>query len=478
MLIDHFVKMEKEHNLLARRYRDFSYWVYARYAVFSYLTKLEDGVETSSQEMTYGLAGGIRQMAKNSFGFYRRCRKMGQKDLLILNHERRVLEEGSYECIYTEKVEEHYKSSVMLERPYYYHHLTPIHTERILYSDYLDLKSLSYGFLQCRLHGKTYRNAKAFFEKELQEIVPVMQKWVKERVEIQKLAETITRLYLLYRSKKPAMEKVIDIIRPKMILEVVSYNLDCMIANEIAAKKGILTAELQHGVMSGSVAYRYPEGAEVTQFPDKLFLFSDYWKTCTAFPLASSDAVAVGYPYLDRKAAVYEEMAKRQGRTKKTVLFLSQWTIGEAFSKFAVAFARAAQGRFRIIYKLHPGEYAGWQKKYPWLLESGIEVIDSLEHNIYEYFAVSDVQVGVSSTAVFEGLVFGLETYVYNTVSAECLQPLCDSGYAVMVDSAEEMLACLTEPDTDKKKPSGDFWKRDAQKNLFGQIDKVLCGNG
>lgn len=66
-------------------------------------------------------------------------------------------------------------------------------------------------------------------------------------------------------------------------------------------------------------------------------------------------------------------------------------------------------------------------------------MVDSLRHNIYEYFAVSNVQVGVSSTAIFEGLGFGLDTFIFNTVSAECMKQLCQDGFAAEVNSAKEL---------------------------------------
>lgn len=81
-----------------------------------------------------------------------------------------------------------------------------------------------------------------------------------------------------------------------MILEVVSYNLDCMIFNEIAYEKKINTIELQHGVMSGSIAYYYPKNVLIKQFPQKVFLFSDYWKNCISVPLEDKNVISVGYP--------------------------------------------------------------------------------------------------------------------------------------------------------------------------------------
>ena len=51
MLIDEFSSFENKY-LFEKKYDDFSYWVYSRYAIFSYLTKLQEEIEMSSQKMT------------------------------------------------------------------------------------------------------------------------------------------------------------------------------------------------------------------------------------------------------------------------------------------------------------------------------------------------------------------------------------------------------------------------------------------
>ena len=43
MLIDEFSSFENKY-LFEKKYDDFSYWVYSRYAIFSYLTKLQEGI--------------------------------------------------------------------------------------------------------------------------------------------------------------------------------------------------------------------------------------------------------------------------------------------------------------------------------------------------------------------------------------------------------------------------------------------------
>lgn len=54
------------------------------------------------------------------------------------------------------------------------------------------------------------------------------------------------------------LRRIIKSISPKVIVEVVGYETNKMIINEIAHEMGISTIELQHGVIGrGHIAYNY-----------------------------------------------------------------------------------------------------------------------------------------------------------------------------------------------------------------------------
>jgi hypothetical protein len=77
------------------------------------------------------------------------------------------------------------------------------------------------------------------------------------------------------------------------------------------------------------------------------------------------------------------------------------------------------------------------------LLESEVRIIDGQSPSLYELFAQSRAQVGVGSTAVYEGLYFNLETYVYDTDGASILMPLVQTGAALRIDSVDTLAAQL-----------------------------------
>src|SRR5699024_6383953 len=100
-----------------------------------------------------------------------------------------------------------------------------------------------------------------------------------------------------------------------------------------------------------------------------------------------------------------------------------------------------------FIYKLHPGEYERWKTTYPYLLRAkelgNFSVIDNNNINLYSYFSKSKYQVGVNSTAIFEGLTFGCKTILYNIIGVEYMKDLISKEIVAVVNSAEDFKVCL-----------------------------------
>ena len=59
--------------------------------------------------------------------------------------------------------------------------------------------------------------------------------------------------------------------------------------------------------------------------------------------------------------------------------------------------------------------------------------------DLYELFAASLWQLGVYSTAIYEGLAFSCHTYILNIPGAELVRPLIDNGMARLVNSAGDL---------------------------------------
>ena len=127
---------------------------------------------------------------------------------------------------------------------------------------------------------------------------------------------------------------------------------------------------------------------------------------------------------------------------KNQILFISQGVIGKYLSK--VAFDLACELKdYKIIYKLHPGEYETWRQNYPELVEASafdnFEVIDHSEIPLYKLLAESKYQVGAFSTAIYEGMMFGCKTFILDVPGVEYLDDLIGRGYVFKIKDVDDL---------------------------------------
>jgi hypothetical protein len=239
------------------------------------------------------------------------------------------------------------------------------------------------------------------------------------------------------RTTLPLYRRLIDRVDPELVVVIVSYGRETFI--EACKQQGVPVAELQHGVIyDHHFGYSFSGTRTKETFPDYLLTFGEFWTDAAAYPIPEERVIPVGYPYLEQSVDKYDDVEPRD-----QLLFISQGTIGERLSKFAMEVEQYPEIDYNIVYKLHPGEYNRWKTEYPWLTNTDITVIDSSEPPLYELFAESSVQVGVGSTAVYEGLSFGLETYVFDCEGATVLQPLVDEGSAKLISTTDELANSL-----------------------------------
>lgn len=218
-------------------------------------------------------------------------------------------------------------------------------------------------------------------------------------------------------------------VKPRRLTVVVGYAYGDAIA---AAKSlNIETFELQHGTFSRyHLGYSYPSGAHgLEYFPDKFLAWGRFWRDMDVLPLVKSNIVLQGFTYFNRQRQLYT----CNGKTGKRIVILSQAALGEKISE-EVYRLRSAFSGYDLIYKLHPSEYERW-REYPFLRalveEINIEVVASVD--LYSLLASASYQVGVFSTALYEGIGLGCKTFLLNLPGVEYMDALLEQGVAELV---------------------------------------------
>ena len=267
----------------------------------------------------------------------------------------------------------------------------------------------------------------------------------------------------------PLYLRLLKRVFPKVIVLVTGYGKQNLI--EAAKRLRIPVVELQHGVIYPMhLAYNYPTSYIPTSvFPDYILVWGDYWKESADFPLESDRIVSVGYPYMNLQKEKYSKIQR-----KKQILFISQGGLGSSISNFAVNLFEHLGKDYEIVYKLHPGEWHNWRQKYPELVDSGLTVLDTASEILYKLFAESMIQIGVSSTAIYEGLAFGLRTFLIDTISVEFMNRLVELGYAQKVASLLEMQEYLSEKKDSDVFDHNIFFRENAILNIINFLKRFL----
>ena len=219
--------------------------------------------------------------------------------------------------------------------------------------------------------------------------------------------------------------------KPSHIFLVVSAGNEPLIAAAKAAKIPVL--ELQHGSPArGKLNYDYSSGITKTNFPDYFLSFGEYWSRSLSLPLPSRKIINFGFPYLYQKLNDYSEVPK-----ENCLLVISQSVHAASLVQFAIEVA-SLNTDIEVIYKAHPAEFNGVEPKYfSSLRECGIEIA-SQDDDLYFLFAKARWQVGVYSTALYEGLFFDTALSLLALPGYECMMPLVVSGSARVLKTSRD----------------------------------------
>ncbi|QWB99437.1 hypothetical protein KHQ88_04530 [Mycoplasmatota bacterium] len=468
-IIEKFLTFESDNNLFDLKVKDTHFWHLIRFQIYNKIESIiydvgrAHGDKKSFRNNLILILYNLKYLFIRNVVFYNK-----KIDYLFMNHPRRVMDNNVYKCLYTDNlISSGYEKYLIIEDPYQGMHKKLIPNRSIVYTDSLFL----FREIKFLLSYNYFKNKEANIIKSL---IYLINKEFKIDLDEKFLTSLIKKSIITFEYFNRKYKKLLLKTKPNVIIQVVSYTYSRLSLNYVAKTLNIPTIELQHGTMGKyHIAYNFKEKVNLPTFPDYIFIFGKFWKENTRFPISENKIKIVGWPYLEKKVSEFQKKSKEN--SKKNIIFLSQGTIGIKFTKFALDFCNLIDlTKYKVILKLHPGEYGRWKKEYPWLIDSKIEVIDHNKHDIHYYFAKSDIQVGVSSTALFEGLAYGLKTYVYKAFSFNYMEELYESGYATLVDSPLELINEIEDYRSSEIKTIQYFWEQQSINKMFCAIKNII----
>lgn len=487
-----FLRMEEMSGLLNDDIEGFKYWLFIRDKVYSKIFELEpkSSIEqknvSSKIDQTFGtnvmtlsnkvvkvsdLLYVLKNLTLCNPVFYNK-----HHDVLFFTSPRRTFIDGRYFEYWTDELADYYKDKgITAEYLNITNHMRPYWTNKVLELDAVDvLPVLTYKIVG--LNNDEKKTCKVKTEK----VVRILQEYLNCNIQSSWIYSLICSRYYWHKKKSKYFTKMLKNIHPKVIVEVCGYSTNSLTINEIASKMNIPTIELQHGIIGKEhISYNFWANRKYDCLPDKLLVFSDYWKNTCRFPIGQENIVSCGYPFAEMQKKRYPARQERDNDSV-SILILSQPIFHDKLVPFieeTLHLLKRTDLSFSIMYKLHPTEYSKSIDEWSTLTKyKEVSIINNSDIQLYEMFASSDIQIGMTSTSIFEGLLYNLDTYILDIGnSKERMQDLCNEGYAKMINSPNDLFHCLAEYKRRKvEKKQTSFFKLNATNNIINEIDRYL----
>jgi len=464
-LLDKFLIMETQANLFDIQISRIKIWQFIRNEIYGEILRKKFNIDKSGKSDKeagfYLHLNGMINFVLNSIKILLKPPK--QSEVLVFCHPRRKRENSFYEDIYTDPLLRNFPFSfVVLESFFKLSHLRPVQTKNLYYLDFIEYPSRFSSYIK-----RHKINCK---EKEIiKDIESILMKNFNLKVNLFNL---VNKILVRYSFIYPKLKSLFIRIRPKVVIEVVNYNFISQIANCICKELKISSIELQHGVMSNyHIGYNYSEIIKPESFPNYIFVWGDYWKHNSRFPIHNNNIISCGFPFLENAVKKYSK------DLSKKIIVLSQGPIGKKLSDIIFDLSRRdLMKEHTFIYKIHPAEKSIAKIKYKKLYSSkNIKVIDDDKTDLYELFAESEFQIGVHSTAIIEGIEFGLKTIIIKLPGWKYFKTFEDEEGIYFVQSPLEMEKIISSR-KDKiisSKLTEKFWERDSLNKIINKISTI-----
>jgi len=426
-LVDKFIRFEEKHNLFEYQLLGVNVWPIIRFRVYSKIYQIVN--QTQYAHPKQSLKKAIPQIVKTFFiSIWKAPFFLGQRDVIIINHKRKIRnDEGYYECKYSEYLNS--EDCYVLEAPFNEIHPKPSKTtKQVVYIDLIINVSRIYSIIASK---------RRLPNKDAEPILSLQSLIEKEfAVSITDFKGFVIRAILKHKALVVLWSYVLKRVKPKKAYVVVAYSDINMPFIEVAKDMGIRVIELQHGIMGDThIAYNFASKSNLNWYPDEIWVWNDYWAASGKFPVSTENILSKGFPFLDR----YKKSFVCQNDNKKQILIISQGPFSDKLIKIASELNDVLDStKYNIGFKAHPSEVEACREKCNQLKQKGVNILE--ESNIYVLFRDSYCQIGVNSTALFEGLEFGLKTFILKTAGSEVFENV--EG-VVMFEKVNEILDSL-----------------------------------
>ena len=463
------LRIEAENGIFELKVNEVYLWQYVRYYCLTKILEEVTGIETINKPNSLELNCAAKNNTIKEW-IKKQQFLVHKKDILVLNHPRRVKEGNYYKCYVTDAILDNMDYSYYVyENKYNGTHLIPVKTKNLRYVNIDVIKKFRRYDEQ-----KDNKSLKDFIVK----IVSVFEQGLGVMFSRQLKDFLFSYIKSTFHNMfyyRIWAEIVLTLVHPRVLIVTVGYNPFIQVVVAQAKKHKIHTIELQHGRIGDThIAYNYVYRGRIEAFADYMFAYGDYEKVIPRYPVDKDHVKAVGYPELEKKSAYY--LSKKRKRKQKIITFISGPEDGKVVSKYAINLRKNNRLKnVRMIYKLHPSEYGEWEKWYPDLVNSELEIVSENTHDIYYYIGNSDYIVGISSTVLFEAVAFNARVFIIKEKDYRKAEVLCQYNMASFIRSESELEERIISDHMERLQvDNGRFFKKDSVENIKRELKKII----
>ena len=468
-----FLLFEEQENFFDIEYKGFKIWEFVRGYIYIEIEMIYNGLQPLFSQQK---KDSKRQ--KNTFKSILKKLKiffLKDVDYIFLNNPRRVKQsDGKYYCIYTDLMIDLLKDKnkcVTFEDPYWVlnpttnvSHFEPVKTESICYLDYVEHLYRIKRYLSKNKHIELHNillNIKDKVEEEFECDLSNIFKLVEDRI-----------LYMLYTYN--FYRRIIVRTKPKSVFEFYDIFPSKIVINKIAKELNVPIIEIQHGIVTkkNPIFLKYGNmDRDYECLPDYVLSYGKKLLNLEYMPIKKENIFYIGSLFLNKKINEYKTVQT----DKKNILFVSQSNLGKHLSACAAELAELLKSNdeYQIIYKMHPYEIGA---NYDCLNKKNITVINDRNKDLYYYQSISCAQIGVYSTGLYEGLNFGLNTFILSNYFGfdEIKDIIKESNSVFYVKDAKDIYNIIKEKKLEKN-IENNYWEKVDYNKIVKIINKITC---
>lgn len=420
-VVEKFFLMENDLNLYSYSILGVGFWELIRWRLLNKITSIDSIVENNKDKQSFFRRVINKYRFKNilsSINYHKT-----NNDCIIFEHSRNNIYNDEYIDIYSK----FYQDEVLINK-----NITNITTN----NKKLDSNSKAmYDILFDDLFYFYYRNKVNKEICKLSEIILELNKRIEIDFSIKmNCSKLIINRISMFLSKKRLYLKFFNRNKIKKIYLTVSYENQALISS--TKDLGITSIEFQHGVIDYyNIAYNFSNN-KPQYFPDKVIMFNNFWYEKSYFPLNIQDVEYFGNRMITENLMKYTLSLKR----KNSVVFLSQWNHSSEIFKYAKNLAIELPD-YNIVFRSHPYTSNNTIEKYRQVSSSiqNFRMSSYKNEELLHLLSITEFQIGVYSTSIYEGLAFGCKTIILNSFGYEHCEKLIVKEWAKLVSSGTEL---------------------------------------